>query len=67
MSSNPFESVYKIEGVYADPYSVAKVIKNASEKDKAKVVKAAKESGLDSNPNVLKEIQKYEHLRDMSS
>lgn len=67
MSHDPFHSVYKIDGIYADPYDVLKVIKSASKEQKQEIINAVKESRLDVNPNVLKEVQKFEHLRDMSS
>lgn len=67
MFHDPFHSVYKIEGVYADPYDVVKAIKSAPKEKKQEVIDAAKQGRLDANPNVLREIQKFEHLRDMSS
>lgn len=67
MSHDPLHSVYKIEGVYADPYDVLKVIKSASKEQKQDIINAVKEGQLDANPNVLREVKKFEHLRDMSS
>lgn len=67
MSHDPFHSVYKIEGIYADPYDVVNVIKSAPKEKMQDIINAVKEGHLDSNPNVLKEIKKFEHLRDMSS
>lgn len=67
MSHDPLSSVYKIEGIYADPYDVIKVIRSAPEEKKQEIIDAVKSGRLDVNPNVLREVQKFEHLRDMSS
>lgn len=67
MSHDPFHSVYKIEGIYADPYDVVKAIKSAPKEEMQDVINAVKEGRLDANPNVLREVRKFEHLRDMSS
>lgn len=67
MSHDPLSSVYKIEGIYADPYDVVKAIRSAPEEKKQEIIDAVKSGHLDVNPNVLREVQKFEHLRDMSS
>jgi hypothetical protein len=67
MSHDPLNSVYKIEGIYADPYDVLKAIKSTPEEQRQDVIDAVKSGRLDANPNVLKEVQKFEHQRDMSS
>lgn len=67
MSHDPLNSVYKIEGIYADPYDVVKAIKSAPKEQKQDLINAVKEGRLDANPNVLREVQKFEYLRDMSS
>lgn len=67
MSHDPLQSVYKIEGIYADPYDVVKAIKSASEEQRQNVINAIKDGHLDANPNVRREVRKFEHLRDMSS
>jgi len=67
MSHDPLSSVYKIEGIYADPYDVVKAIRSAPEEKKQEIIDAVKNGRLDVNPNVLREVQKFEHLRDMSS
>lgn len=67
MSRDPFHSVYKFEGIYADPYDVINVIRSTPEERKQEVIDAVKKGGLHANPNVLREVQKFEHLRDMSS
>lgn len=67
MSHDPLSSVYKIEGIYADPYDVVKAIRSAPEEKKQEIIDAVKSGRLDVNPNVLREVQKFEHLRDMSS
>ena len=67
MDKNLLSSVYKIEGIYADPYDVLEVIKSTPEEQRQDVIDAVKSGRLDANPNVLREVQKFEHLRDMSS
>lgn len=67
MSHDPLSSVYKIEGIYADPYDVIKAIKSAPKEQRQNVIDAVKNGRLDANPNVLREVKKFEHLRDMSS
>jgi phage terminase small subunit len=67
MSHDPLSSVYKIEGIYADPYDIIKVIKSASKEQKQEIIDAVKKGRFDTNPNIRKEVQKFEHLRDMSS
>lgn len=67
MSHDPLHSVYKIDGVYADPYDVVKAIKSAPKEQRQEVIDAVKQGRLDANPNVLREVKKFEHLRDMSS
>lgn len=67
MSHDPLQSVYKIEGIYADPYDVVKAIKSAPEEQKQNIIDAIKDGRLDANPNVRREVRKFEHLRDMSS
>lgn len=67
MSHDPLHSVYKIEGIYADPYDVVKAIKSAPKEQRQEVIDAVKQGRLDANPNVLREVKKFEHLRDMSS
>lgn len=67
MHNDPLSSVYKIEGIYADPYDVVKTIKSAPAERKQEIIDAVKSGHLDINPNVLKEIRKFEYERDLSS
>ena len=67
MDRNLLNSVYKIDGLYADPYDVVKLLKTASKNQKQEIVDEIRSGNLDANPNVLKEIKKFEHNRDMSS
>jgi hypothetical protein len=67
MHNDPLSSVYKIEGIYADPYDVVKAIKSTPQERKQELIDAIKSGHLDANPNVLKEIKKFEHERDLSS
>ncbi len=67
MHNDPLSSVYKIEGIYADPYDVVKAIKSAPQERKQELINAVKSGRLDANPNVLREVQKFEHERDLSS
>jgi hypothetical protein len=67
MHNDPLSSVYKIEGIYADPYDVLRVLKATPENRKQEIVDAIKSGNLDANPNILKEIKRFEHDRDMSS
>jgi len=67
MSHDPLSSVYKFEGIYADPYDVIKAIKSAPEEQKQDIIDAVKNGRLDINQNVLREVQKFEYLRDISS
>ena len=62
-----FESIYKIGGLLPDPDGVLEVIKATSEDDMPSVISQIKEQRLDLNPNIYREVKKYEHLRDMSS
>ena len=67
MKKDYLKSVYLIDGVHPDPYGVLEVIKNASSLDLPLVIEQVKEGGLDVNPNIRREVEKYEHQRDMSS
>ena len=67
MKKDYFESVYLPDGVHPDPDGVLSVIKNASSLDLPLVIQQVKDGGLDININVRKEVEKYEHQRDMSS
>jgi len=67
MANDPLSSVYKIEGIYADPYDVIKAIKSTPKEQRQDIIDAVKSGRLDANPNVLREVQKFEHQRDMSS
>lgn len=67
MKKDHFESIYKIEGNQPDPYGVLKVVKNASKEDLPDVISQIKEQGLDVNPNIYREVEKYEYQRDLSS
>ena len=67
MSSDPFSSVYKIEGIYPDPYDILKTIKSTPDDRKQEIIDAVKSGHLDANPNVLREVEKFEHYRDLSS
>jgi len=67
MKKDYFESVYLPDGIHPDPYGVLEVIKNASSLDLPFVIQQVKEGGLDININVRREVEKYEHHRDMSS
>jgi|TARA_B100000073_G_C23671409_1_gene548772 hypothetical protein len=67
MKKDYFESVYLPDGIHPDPYGVLEVIKNASSLDLPLVIEQIKEGGLDININVRREVEKYEHQRDMSS
>lgn len=67
MSNDPFSSVYKIEGIYPDPYDVLKTIKSTPDDRKQEIIDAVKSGQLDANPNVLREVEKFEHQRDLSS
>mgnify|MGYP001277469283 CR=1 FL=1 len=62
-----FESIYKVGGLLPDPDGVLEVIKSASEDDMPSIISQIKEQHLDLNPNIYREVEKYEHLRDMSS
>ena len=62
-----FESIYKVGGLLPDTDGVLEVIKNASEDDMPSIISQIKEQHLDLNPNIYREVEKYEHLRDMSS
>lgn len=62
-----FESIYRIGGLLPDPDGVLEVIKATSEDDMPSVISQIKEQRLDLNPNIYREVEKYEHLRDMSS
>ena len=62
-----FESIYKVDGLLPDPDGVLEVIKSASEDDMPSIISQIKEQHLDLNPNIYREVEKYEHLRDMSS
>lgn len=67
MSNDPFNSVYKIEGIYPDPYDVLKTIKATPDDRKQEIIDAVKSGQLDANPNILREVEKFEHQRDLSS
>jgi hypothetical protein len=67
MSHDYFHSVYKVDGVYLNPYGVLDVLENTPEDRKQEVVNAIRLGGLDKNPNILKKIEQFEHDRDMSS
>ena len=62
-----FESIYKIDGLLPDPDGVLEVIKSASEEDMPSIISQIKEQRLDLNLNIYRQVEKYEHLRDMSS
>lgn len=67
MSKDLLGGVYKIEGLYPDPYGVINVFRSASDEEKAELVKELKLSKLDKNQNIRREIRNFEHERDMSS
>jgi len=67
INNDLFNSVYKIEGIYPDPYDVIKTIKSAPLERKQEIIDAVKSGRLDVNPNILKEVQKFEYERDLSS
>jgi len=67
MKNDFFESVYKIDGKLPDPYGVLSVIKTASDADLPSIISQIKKDRLDVNINIRKEVEKYEHQRDMSS
>ena len=62
-----FESIYKIDGLLPDPDGVLEVMKSASEEDMPSIISQIKEQRLDLNLNIYRQVEKYEHLRDMSS
>ena len=62
-----FESIYKVDGLLPDPDGVLEVMKSASEEDMPSIISQIKEQRLDLNLNIYREVEKYEHLRDMSS
>ena len=62
-----FESIYKVDGLLPDPDGVLEVMKSASEEDMPSIISQIKEQRLDLNLNIYRQVEKYEHLRDMSS
>jgi len=42
-------------------------MKSASEEDMPSIISQIKEQRLDLNLNIYRQVEKYEHLRDMSS
>ena len=67
MFHDPLSSVYKIDGLYPDPYGVIQALKTTPKEHMQEMVDAVKAGNLDTNPNVLKEITRFEYDRDMSS
>jgi len=67
MEKDYFQSVYKVGGLLSDPYGVLDVIKNAEESEKPAIIEQIKKNNLENNLNIRREVERYEHQRDMSS
>ena len=67
MEKDYFQSVYKVNGLLPDPYGVLNVIKNAKESERPAIIEQIKKNNLENNLNIRREVERYEHQRDMSS
>lgn len=67
MERDPLESVYRVDGMYADPYDVLSILKSTPDHQKQEVIDSIKRGRLDRNKNIKKAIKKFEYERDLSS
>jgi hypothetical protein len=68
MKNNPLDGVYRIEGIYADPFDVISKLKStSSRRERKELVDQIRSEGLMKNKLISREIAKIEFDEGMSN